>query len=380
MHRFVNLSFDWKYPKLSFGTQYRPMSTDSNRRQTLSEQLKATPHLDLNHFIEQSNVDEKKAEELQREMEQERAHKNPIRKFREEPLPSWLKRKLPKGETFNDIKKSVRSLGLATVCEEAKCPNIGECWGSEEGATATIMIMGDTCTRGCRFCAVKTSRNPPPLDPMEPENTAKAIATWNLDYVVITTVDRDDLPDSGCDHFVKTVQLVKEKSPNMLVECLTGDFRGDLECVGKMAKSGLNVYAHNVETVEGLQKWVRDRRANYGQSLSVLQHAKRVNPNLVTKSSIMLGLGETDDEVLQTMKDLRAIDVDALTLGQYLQPTKGHLKVSEYVTPEKFDYWKNEGERLGFKYVASGPMVRSSYKAGEFYLKNIVQQKKPIPL
>jgi len=274
----------------------------------------------------------------------------------------------------------VKGLGLATVCEEAKCPNIGECWGggSTETATATIMIMGDTCTRGCRFCAVKTSRTPPPLDPQEPENTAIAISKWGLDYVVVTTVDRDDLPDSGAHHFVKTVQSIKEKSPKILVECLTGDFKGDLNCVAMMAKSGLDVYAHNLETVEGLQAWVRDRRANYKQSLSVLEHAKKVNPSLVTKSSLMLGLGERDDEVRQAFKDLLAIGVDCVTLGQYLQPTKKHMKVHEYVTPEKFDYWKEEGERMGFKYVASGPMVRSSYKAGEFYIKNIIQ-KNTIP-
>ncbi|KAH9509976.1 hypothetical protein Btru_044775 [Bulinus truncatus] len=237
-------------------------------------------------------------------------------------------------------------------------------------------VLGDQCTRGCRFCSVKTSRNPPPPDPMEPFNTAKAISEWGLDYVVLTSVDRDDLPDGGATHFALTVKEIKARSPKILVECLTPDFRGDFNAVSVVAESGLDVYAHNVETVESLQWLVRDPRANYQQSLSVLSHVKKLNPAMVTKTSIMLGLGETDAEVIKTMEDLRKIDVDCLTLGQYMQPTKRHLKVKEYIHPDKFNYFKEVGDQLGFAYTASGPLVRSSYKAGEFFLKNLLEKRK----
>jgi lipoic acid synthetase len=274
------------------------------------------------------------------------------------------------------VKKSLRNLNLNTVCEEARCPNIGECWGGgeDETSTATIMVLGDTCTRGCRFCSIKTSRAPPAPDPLEPFNTAKAIAEWGVDYIVITSVDRDDLPDGGSDHIAETVKEIKRLKPSMLVECLTPDFRGDLTCVESVVSSGLDVYAHNVETVKELQWLARDPRANYKQSLSVLEHAKTFKPSLVTKTSIMLGMGETDDQVLRVMEDLRSIGVECLTLGQYMQPTKRHLKVKEYVTPEKFKHWQEVGDKLGFLYTASGPLVRSSYKAGEFFIKNIVKK------
>uniref|UniRef100_A0A8B9JFX4 Lipoyl synthase, mitochondrial n=1 Tax=Astyanax mexicanus TaxID=7994 RepID=A0A8B9JFX4_ASTMX len=208
------------------------------------------------------------------------------------------------GKNYNKLKNTLRDLNLHTVCEEARCPNIGECWGGGEHATATatIMLMGDTCTRGCRFCSIKTARNPPPLDPDEPYNTAKAIAAWGLDYVVLTSVDRDDLADGGAEHFAKTVSNLKERSPHILVECLTPDFRGDLSSVETIALSGLDVYAHNVETVRELQRYVRDPRANIDQSLSVLRHAKQVKPGLLTKTSIMLGLGETDTQIHATLK------------------------------------------------------------------------------
>ncbi|KAJ1499352.1 hypothetical protein HMI54_011859 [Coelomomyces lativittatus] len=234
--------------------------------------------------------------------------------------------------------------------------------------------MGKECTRGCRFCSVKTSRAPPPLDPNEPENTAEAISRWGLDYVVLTSVDRDDLQDSGAAHFAQTVRLLKIKNPNVLVECLTGDFQGELGYVDLVAESGLDVYAHNIETVEALTPYVRDRRAGYRQSLSVLKHAKR--KGILTKSSIMLGCGETDEEVLATLKDLRAHDVDIVTLGQYMRPTKKHMKVSHYVTPEKFQDWKSIAEQLGFSYVASGPLVRSSYRAAELYIQNKLRKHK----
>jgi lipoic acid synthetase len=280
-------------------------------------------------------------------------------------VPPWIKLKIPSGKDFQNIKQQLEGKKLATVCEEAKCPNIGECWSGMEGtATATIMIMGEECTRGCRFCSVKTSRKPAPLDPLEPMNTAEAIANWKVDYIVITTVDRDDLSDGGARHFVKTVELVKEKSPHILVECLTGDFGGNLESVSLMAHSPLDVYAHNVETVEELQRWVRDYRAGYKQSLSVLEHAKKERPDLVTKSSIQLGHGETDEQVRKTLRDLINIGVDCVTIGQYLQPSKKNMRVAEFIPPEKFKYWELEGLAMGFKYVASGPLVRSSYRAG----------------
>lgn len=293
-------------------------------------------------------------------------------------LPPWLKTEIPIGKNYNKLKNTLRDLKLHTVCEEARCPNIGECWGGGEyaTATATIMLMGDTCTRGCRFCSVKTARLPPPLDPNEPYNTAKAIAAWGLDYVVLTSVDRDDIADGGAEHIAKTVTNLKERSSQILVECLTPDFRGDLSAVEKVALSGLDVYAHNVETVRELQRHVRDPRANFDQSLSVLKHAKKVKPFLLTKTSIMLGLGETDQQVHNTMAELREAEVDCLTLGQYMQPTKRHLKVDEYVTPEKFAHWEKLGNEMGFAYTASGPLVRSSYKAGEFFLKNLLEKKK----
>jgi len=242
------------------------------------------------------------------------------------------------------------------------------------------MIMGDTCTRGCSFCAVKTSRKPPPLDAEEPNKVAEAVSEWGLDYVVLTSVDRDDLKDQGSDHFRKVVERLKKvntsKGQNLIVEALTPDFCGDLDLVANVAMSGLDVYAHNIETVERLTPRVRDRRAGYTQSLNVLAHVKTANPNALTKTSIMLGLGETDDEIQTTLEDLRKNDVDVVTFGQYLQPSRRHLPVKEYVTPEKFEEWRVVAEEeLGFKYCASGPLVRSSYKAGEFFLKNMVREK-----
>lgn len=218
-------------------------------------------------------------------------------------LPPWLKTEIPVGKNFSKIKDDLRGLGLATVCEEARCPNIGECWGGES-STATIMLMGDTCTRGCRFCSVKTARKPPPLDPNEPENTAAAIAKWGLDYIVITSVDRDDVSDGGAAHIAETVRSIKSLKPSQMVEVLTPDFGGNLDCVGLVAGAGLDVYAHNIETIERLSPFVRDPRAKYRQSLAVLEHVKKVQPELVTKTSIMLGLGEKDEEVEQTMQDL----------------------------------------------------------------------------
>ncbi|XP_069678322.1 lipoyl synthase, mitochondrial [Periplaneta americana] len=293
-------------------------------------------------------------------------------------LPPWLKTKIPTGSNYARIRDQLRHLNLHTVCEEARCPNIGECWGGGKHgtATATIMLLGDTCTRGCRFCSVKTSRAPPAPDPNEPVNTATAIASWGLDYVVLTSVDRDDLPDGGSHHFAETVREIKRQNSSILVECLVPDFRGDTVAVKTIVDSGLDVFAHNIETVEKLTPYVRDRRAHYRQSLKVLGAAKETNPELITKSSIMLGLGETDDEVQQTLTDLQAAGVDCVTLGQYMQPTKRHLKVVEYVTPSKFRHWEDVGNSMGFLYTASGPLVRSSYKAGEFFIASILQKRR----
>ncbi|XP_051994095.1 lipoyl synthase, mitochondrial [Xyrauchen texanus] len=344
----------------------------ANKSDTLTERKKEIKEdgLNLQDFISGELSEKSKWEEYRGNLKRQKGER--LR------LPPWLKTEIPIGKNYNRLKNTLRELNLHTVCEEARCPNIGECWGGGEyaTATATIMLMGDTCTRGCRFCSVKTARRPPPLDPDEPHNTAKAIAAWGLDYVVLTSVDRDDIPDGGAEHFAKTVSNLKQRNRIIMVECLTPDFRGDLAAVEKIALSGLDVYAHNVETVRELQRYVRDPRANFDQSLSVLRHAKKVKAGLLTKTSIMLGLGETDSQIHGTLKELRDAGVDCLTLGQYMQPTKRHLKVEEYVTPERFAYWEKIGREMGFVYTASGPLVRSSYKAGEFFLKNLLEKRK----
>ncbi|KAK4942771.1 hypothetical protein LTR10_017531 [Elasticomyces elasticus] len=293
-------------------------------------------------------------------------------------LPSWLKTSIPDTSNYKKIKKDLRGLNLHTVCEEARCPNISECWGGSDksAATATIMLMGDTCTRGCRFCSVKTSKAPPPLDPHEPEHTAEALSRWGLGYVVLTSVDRDDLADGGAHHFAETVRKIKSKAPSILVECLTGDYAGDLDMVNLVATSGLDVYAHNVETVEALTPQVRDRRATFRQSLSVLKAAKAARPDLITKTSIMLGLGETEEQLWAALRELRAIDVDVVTFGQYMRPTKRHMPVHEYVTPDVFEQWRVRSLEMGFLYVASGPLIRSSYKAGEAFIENVLKKRR----
>ncbi|KAL7955862.1 Lipoyl synthase [Trichoderma compactum] len=295
-------------------------------------------------------------------------------------LPEWLKTSIPAGnDNYKKIKSDLRGLGLHTVCEEARCPNISECWGGSDknAATATIMLMGDTCTRGCRFCSVKTNRAPAPLDPHEPEHTAEALARWGLGYVVLTSVDRDDLIDGGARHFAETIRKIKQKKPTLLVEALTGDFGGDLDMVKIVAESGLDVYAHNVETVEGLTPYVRDRRATFRQSLKVLNHVKEVkgNDGIITKTSIMLGLGEQEHEVMETLRELRKANVDVVTFGQYMRPTKRHLKVDKYVTPDEFEMWRQRALDMGFLYCASGPLVRSSYKAGEAFIENVLRKR-----
>lgn len=287
--------------------------------------------------------------------------------------PSWLKVRAPSGENYARIKEMLGDLKLATVCQEAKCPNMGECWS---GGTATFMLMGDTCTRGCKFCHVKTGNPKGVLDPLEPEKVAYSIAQMGLEYVVITSVDRDDLPDQGASHFARTIRTIRKLAPELIVEILTPDFRGDFECIDTIVEAKPDVFAHNIETVERLQRSVRDPRANYKQTMSVLEHIKDKDPSRYTKTSIMLGLGEQDPEILQTLKDLRSVGCDVVTFGQYLQPTPRHLKVVEYVTPEKFQSWQMTAESMGFLYVASGPLVRSSYRAGEFFMKGIVDKQR----
>lgn len=288
------------------------------------------------------------------------------------PKPDWLKVRAPSGDSYLNIKDLMRQRKLATVCEEARCPNMGECWG---GGTATIMVMGDTCTRGCRFCNVKTAKFPGSLDPDEPKNVAESLRDMGLEYVVITTVDRDDLPDQGAAHFAEIVRQVKRVNPNLLIETLAGDFQGNADLLAILLHSGLDVFAHNIETVARLTPTVRDRRATYKQTLTVLENTKKILPQMITKSSIMVGLGETKDEVLQTMRDLRSVGTDICTLGQYMQPSKKHLVVQEYISPEIFKEYEQEGLKMGFRFVASGPLVRSSYRAGEFFLKNYIRQK-----
>jgi lipoic acid synthetase len=291
---------------------------------------------------------------------------------RREPKPEWLKIRPPGGETYARLKEQLRARGLHTVCEEARCPNVEECWG---GGTATLMLMGDTCTRGCSFCAVKTSRRGAPLDAGEPEKAAESVELMELDYVVLTSVDRDDLPDGGAAHFAASVAAIRERNPGTLVEVLIPDFRGDARSLATLVAARPDVVAQNLETVERLTHPVRDPRAGYRQTLDLLGRVKQLDPGRLTKSSIMLGLGETDDEVRAAMVDLRAEGVDFLTFGQYLAPTLRHHPVDRYVTPAEFDRWREEGEALGFRYVASGPLVRSSYRAGEFAIKAVFEQR-----
>ena len=294
--------------------------------------------------------------------------------------PGWLKSRPPSGERFADIKRTLRERDLHTVCEEANCPNMGECWSGRAGegpGTATFMLMGERCSRGCNFCDVKTG-GMSPLDPDEPENVAAAVAEIGLDYVVLTSVDRDDLADQGAAHFARTIAAIKDRDPEILVEVLIPDFRGDTQLVEEIIAAGPDVIAHNIETVSRLQWPVRDRRAGYEQSLSVLEHAAE-NFDGYTKTSVMLGLGEYDHEVYQTLSDLREADVDVVTLGQYLQPSRSHLDVSDYVHPDKFETWRRVAEEeLNFLYCASGPMVRSSYKAGELFVDAVVREGRSV--
>ena len=286
--------------------------------------------------------------------------------------PSWLKVRAPSGERYRWIKEQRQSLSLSTVCEEAQCPNIGECWSS---GTATFMVMGSVCTRGCRFCAVNTNRVGKPLDADEPRKLATTIAAMDLDYIVITSVDRDDLPDQGAGHFADCVREVRARSPKTRVEILFPDFRGDVGLVEVVVGSGADVLAHNLETVRSLTRTVRDGRCGYDQSLAVLKAIKDTDPDALSKSSLMVGLGETEAEMTEAMRDLRAVGVDFLTVGQYLRPSAKHIAVETYVDLDQFARYEAIGRDLGFRYVASGPLVRSSYKAGEFFISNLLSRR-----
>ena len=274
--------------------------------------------------------------------------------------PSWLKIRIPSGAEYTRVKRTVREHRLATVCEESMCPNIGECWSN---GTATLMLMGAVCTRACQFCAVDTGNPQGWLDPEESAHAARSVELMGLKYVVLTSVDRDDLPDGGASHYAQCVAAIKERCPNTAVEALTPDFAGDLRSVQRVVDSGLDVFAQNLETVRRLTHPVRDPRASYDQTLNVLAHTKQLRPEVLTKTSLMLGLGESESEIREALEDLRAIDLNIVTLGQYLRPTKNHLAVERYVSPEEFEQYRKWGLDLGFLEVVAGPLVRSSYRA-----------------
>src|SRR5690349_4883791 len=274
--------------------------------------------------------------------------------------PRWITAPLAAGPGFSAVKGIVREHRLATVCEEAKCPNIGECWNA---GTATIMLMGAVCTRACRFCSVDTGNPRGWLDAEEPENTARSVELINLKYILLTSVNRDDLPDGGAKHYADAIRAIKRRTPHVAVEALTPDFQGVMKDVETVVDSGLDVFAQNVETVKRLTHPVRDPRASYEQTLAVLAHAKKFKPSVLTKTSLMLGLGETDEEIAECMDDLRAANVDLLTLGQYLRPTVHHLPVQRFVTPAEFDKYRQWALAKGFRECVSGPLVRSSYRA-----------------
>ena len=280
-------------------------------------------------------------------------------------LPNWFRTSLPTGEQqaqFNETKAAVKDNRLHTVCEEARCPNIHECWASGD---ATFMIAGQECTRGCRFCAVGTIKRPPPLDPEEPQHLAQAVASMNLRHAVITVVNRDDLPDSGADHYKRCIDAVASSSPEVTLELLCSDLAGDLDALAHLLdESPLSVFAHNVECVPRLDATVRDARASFGQSIAILAEAKRLRPDIITKSSLMVGVGETDEEIDEALGLLRGAGVDLVTIGQYLAPSKHHLAVDRFPEPQRYDDWAEKAMELGFSGVASGPLVRSSYKAG----------------
>jgi lipoic acid synthetase len=284
-----------------------------------------------------------------------------------ERKPSWLRISMKTSPAYNAVRETVTEHRLATVCEESHCPNMNECWSN---GTATIMLMGSVCTRACRFCSVDTGNPGGWIDQEEPANAARSVQLMNLRYVVLTSVDRDDLADGGALHYANCVRAIRELNPTTAVEALTPDFCGEMEDVATVVNSGLQVFAQNVETVKRLTERVRDPRAGYQQTLDVLAFGKQQQPSILTKTSLMLGLGETDDEILQAMEDMRSHNVDILTLGQYLQPTKNHLAVERWVHPDEFSAYREQGLEMGFTEIAAGPMVRSSYRADRILEKN----------
>ncbi len=287
--------------------------------------------------------------------------------------PSWIRIKYQANRNTNHIDSLIRQFGLKSVCQSAHCPNRSECWAA---GTATFMIMGDVCTRGCKFCAIKTSPNPPQLDSDEPKKLAEAISELKLKYVVITSVDRDDLEDEGSSHYAECVKQIKGKNPNTIIETLTPDFRGKIPSIREVVNSKPHVLSHNLETVEGLTPEVRDLRASYSQSLGVLKTVKELSEGkIITKSGIMVGFGETKDEVIRTMEDAREAGVEIFTIGQYLSPSDSHYPVKEFIRPEMFEEYEKKGYELGFSFVASGPLVRSSFRAGEPFVRKIIRTR-----
>ena len=289
---------------------------------------------------------------------------------RKRRLPDWFRTSLPNGAqqaVFQATKDAVKDNRLHTVCEEARCPNIHDCWASGD---ATFMIAGQECTRGCRFCAVGTIKTPPPLDDEEPQHLAEAVDSMTLRHAVVTVVNRDDLPDSGADHYKRCIAAVSERSPDVTLELLCSDLAGDMQALAHLLDgSPLKVFAHNVECVPRLDRTVRDARASFSQSLAILSEAKRLRPDIITKSSIMVGVGETDEEITEALALLRQAGVDLITVGQYLAPSAKHLEVARFPEPEMYDVWAQQAMDMGFSGVASGPLVRSSFKAGLLYRK-----------
>ncbi len=304
--------------------------------------------------------------------ETQRTPSDPPRPLRERK-PSWLKVPLPGGDGHARLKGLARGLNLHTVCEEARCPNIGECWSGKH-PTMTLMVLGDECTRRCRFCAVKTVQKAAPPDPEEPAHVGRAIAEMEVGYVVITSVDRDDLPDGGAGHYAACVREIQQRSPRTVVETLIPDYTG--APLAALMEARPDVLAHNVEVVPRLQRKIRDPRCSFERSLDTLRQARELSPRSFTKSSLMVGLGESREEVLASMRLLREAEVDFLTIGQYLRPTAQHAPVREYVEPAAFAEYQVEGEKMGFRYVASGPLVRSSYKAGEFFFERMARERR----
>lgn len=285
--------------------------------------------------------------------------------------PQWIRSRLPTKTEYKTVKRILNEQDLHTVCEEAFCPNRTECW---ESRTATFLLMGSFCTRVCKFCDVET-RNPNQiLDCDEPKKLAKSVKELDLKYVVLTSVTRDDLPNGGASHLALCIQEIRNINTNVFVEILIPDFQGDLAALRKIIESKPDVLGHNIETTELLSPSIRDKRASFNQSIKVLENIKKIDPRILTKSSLMLGLGERDEEVFAALQRLIKAKVDIVTLGQYLQPSRRHINVVEYIKPEKFKYWKKIAMKMGFLYVASGPLVRSSYKAGEFYIENFLKK------